>query len=163
MFNDYKDKLEKLKEDLIYAVEEKYNGELEIEDVANDDSYLTMVLNQDKKIFNSSNELFSNAAAKMIELLEDYIKSFKEYDGRTIFRNRDTVEETLEDFCRTIQVLTISIRKNNAAWQVLLNNLIEDENDLEDSGDNKQNTSNDLFAEKLFDLLEDLEKKFGGE
>ena len=87
MFNDYKDKLEKLKEDLIYAVEEKYNGELEIGDVANDDSYLTMVLNQDKKVFNSSNELFSNAAAKMLELLEDYIKSFNEYDGRTIFRN----------------------------------------------------------------------------
>ena len=30
MFNEYKDKIKKLKEDLIYAVEEKYKGELEI-------------------------------------------------------------------------------------------------------------------------------------
>ena len=162
MFNDYKDKLEKLKEDLIYAVEEKYNGELEIEDVANDDSYLTMVLNQDKKVFNSSNELFSNAAAKMLELLEDYIKSFNEYDGRTIFRNRDIVEETLEDFCRTIQILTMSIRKNNATWQVLLNNLIEDKNDEEEVKIDGQDISDDLFTNEFLDFLKRFKKRMGG-
>lgn len=55
MFEKEKDKIDELKEDLIYAVDEHYDGELDIEDVT-DTEYLEMKLKQDKKIFDTSNE-----------------------------------------------------------------------------------------------------------
>lgn len=48
MFEKEKDRIDELKEDLIYAVDEHYDGELDIEDVA-DTEYLEMKLRQDKK------------------------------------------------------------------------------------------------------------------
>lgn len=163
MFNEYKDKIKKLKEDLIYAVEEKYKGELEIEDVA-DEPYLKMVLNQDKEVFNNSNDVFANAAAQLLETLDNYINSFSEYDGRTLLRNKVIIKETLNDLCRTIQILTLSIRKNNAAWQVNLDSLVEDDKEKVKEDEKKENkVKDDLFTKHISNALEELEKIFGGD
>lgn len=161
MFNEYKDKIKKLKEDLIYAVKEKYKGELEIEDVA-DEPYLKMVLNQDKEVFNNSNDVFANAAAQLLETLDNYINSFSKYDGRTLLRNKVIIEETLDDLCRTIQILTLSIRKNNAAWQVNLDSLVEDDEEEVKKDEKKENkVKDDLFAKHISNAFEELEKIFG--
>lgn len=67
MLNKYEQKINKLKEDLIYAVNENYEGELEIEDVT-DSSYSRMLLGQDKKVIDGSNYFYSEAASKIIEV-----------------------------------------------------------------------------------------------
>lgn len=128
MFNDYYNKIKKLKEDLIYAINERYDGEYEIEDVT-DSAYTKMLLNSDKAIIDKSNEVFAEAAAKIMETIEQYTKDFANYDGRTLFRNSEIVTETLDDLCRAMQIFTLSIRKNNANWQAKLFNQLEKGNE----------------------------------
>lgn len=127
MFNDYYNKIKKIKEDLIYAINEKYDGEYEIEDVT-DSAYTKMLLNNDKTIIDESNKVFAEAAAKVMETIEQYTKDFSNYDGRTLFRNSEIVTETLDDLCRAVQIFTLSIRKNNANWQAKLFNILEEGN-----------------------------------
>lgn len=120
MLNKYEQKINKLKEDLIYAVNENYEGELEIEDVTNS-SYSKMVLGQDKKVIDGSNYFYSEATSKIIEVLENYCNDLAEFDGRTLYRNSEIVDETFNDFCKITEILILAIRKNNADWQVRLN------------------------------------------
>lgn len=125
IFNEYQEKSKKLKEDLIYAVEERYEGELEISDVTSK-PYPRMVLNSDKMTLDDSSQVFANSAAQLLEILDDYIKNFANYDGRTLLRNSDVVKRTMDELCRTVSLLTLSIRENNAEWQVRLNDLLEE-------------------------------------
>lgn len=123
MFNEYKDKIKQIKEDLIYAVDERYDGELQIEDAAKD-AYTKMVLESDLEVYKESNLIFANTVSRVIDMLEIYIKDFEKFNGRTLFRNSAIVKDTLDDLIRTAQILTLSIRKNNADWQVKLDELV---------------------------------------
>lgn len=153
MLNKYKQKINKLKEDLIYAVNENYEGELEIEDVTNS-SYSKMVLGQDKKVIDGSNYFYSEAVSKLIEVLENYCNDLAEFDGRTLYRNSEIIDETFNDFCRIIEILTLAIRKNNAGWQARLDNHMNRKDD--DSSKSKLGT-------KLSDLVKNMTLNFKGD
>lgn len=153
MLNKYEQKINKLKEDLIYAVNENYEGELEIEDVT-DSSYSRILLGQDKKVIDGSNYFYSEAASKIIEVLEDYCNDLAEFDGRTLYRNSEIVDETLGDFCRITKILTLAIRKNNADWQARLDSHMNKEDD--DSSKNELGT-------KLADLFRNMTLNFEGD
>ena len=153
MLNKYKQKINKLKEDLIYAVNENYEGELEIEDVTNS-SYSKMVLEQDKKVINGSNYFYSEAASKIIEVLENYCNDLAEFNGRTLYRNSEIVDETFNDFCKTTKILILAIRKNNADWQVRLNSHMDRKDN--DSSESKLKT-------KLSDLFKNMTLIFKGD
>lgn len=145
MLKKYQDRLEKAKEDLIYAVEEHYEGELEIEDVAKD-SYTQMVLKQNRKIYDSSIKLYSNIVSQLIESMEQYSEELENFNARTLFRNREIIDNTIEDLCRTSELLILSIRQLNAEWQVDLDILKDDECE-----DNKDNNNDKPF--NIFDFL----------
>lgn len=119
MFEKQKEKIDELKEDLIYAVDEHYDGELDIEDVA-DTEYLEMKLRQDKKVFDITNGMLAETVSQTIKMMEEYLEELSTISNRTSHRNRDLIEEIFDDMNRTAKVLILSIRKNNAAWQVLL-------------------------------------------
>ena len=153
MLNKYKQKINKLKEDLIYAVNENYEGELEIEDVTNS-SYSKMVLGQDKKVIDGSNYFYSEAASKIIEVLENYCNDLAEFDGRTLYRNSEIIDETFNDFCRITEILTLAIRKNNADWQVRLDSHMDRKDN--DSSKSKLKT-------KLSDLVKNMTLNFKGD
>lgn len=119
MFEKQKEKIDELKEDLIYAVDEHYDGELDIEDVA-DTEYLEMKLRQDKKVFDITNGMLAETVSQTIKMMEEYLEKLSTISNRTSHRNRDLIEEIFDDMNRTAKVLILSIRKNNAAWQVLL-------------------------------------------
>lgn len=153
MLNKYKQKINKLKEDLIYAVNENYEGELEIENVT-DSSYSKIVLGQDKKVIDGSNYFYSEAASKIIEILEDYCNDLAEFDGRTLYRNSEIIDETFNDFCKIIEILTLAIRKNNADWQVRLNSHMDRKDN--DSSKSKLKT-------KLSDLFKNITLNFEGD
>ena len=153
MLNKYKQKINKLKEDLIYAVNENYEGELEIENVT-DSSYSKIVLGQDKKVIDGSNYFYSEAASKIIEVLEDYCNDLTKFDGRTLYRNSEIIDETFNDFCKIIEILTLAIRKNNADWQVRLNSHMDRKDN--DSSKSKLKT-------KLSDLFKNITLNFEGD
>ena len=138
MFEKEKDKIDELKEDLIYAVDEHYDGELDIEDVT-DTEYLEMKLKQDKKIFDTSNETLAETVSLSIKMMEYYLERLSTISNRTSHRNRALIEETFDDISKMSKILILSIRKNNAAWQALLY-----ENKVDD---NKKGTTtiNDLL------------------
>lgn len=119
MFEEQREKIDELKEDLIYAVDEHYDGELDIEDVA-DTEYLEMKLEQDKKVFDITNGMLAETTSQTIKMMEEYLKELSTISNRTSYRNRELIEEIFDDMNRTAKVLILSIRKNNAAWQVLL-------------------------------------------
>lgn len=119
MFEKQREKIDELKEDLIYAVDEHYDGELDIEDVA-DTEYLEMKLEQDKKVFDITNGMLAETTSQTIKMMEEYLKELSTISNRTSYRNRELIEEIFDDMNRTAKVLILSIRKNNAAWQVLL-------------------------------------------
>lgn len=148
MFEKERKKIDELKEDLIYAVDEHYDGELGIEDVAATE-YLEMKLKQDKKVFDITNGLLAETVSQTIKMMEEYLEELSTISNRTSHRNRELIEEIFDDMNRTAKVLTLSIRKNNAAWQVLLDAVNVPEADDEE-------TSN---AESSF--LKFLEKKLG--
>lgn len=119
MFEKQKEKIDELKEDLIYAVDEHYDGELDIEDVA-DTEFLEMKFKQDKKAFDISNESLAEVTSLSIKMMEYYLERLSTISNRTSYRNRGLIEETFEDMSRMSKILILSIRKNNAAWQALL-------------------------------------------
>lgn len=153
MLSKYEKKINDLKENLIYAVNENYEGELEIEDVT-DSSYSKMVLEQDKKVIDGSNYFYSEAASKIIEVLENYCNDLAEFNGRTLYRNSEIVDETFNDFCRITKILTLAIRKNNADWQARLDNHMNRKDD--DSSKSKLET-------KLSDLVKNMTLNFKGD
>lgn len=156
MVNDeYVQKVDKLKEDLIYAVNEKYQGELEIKDVANS-SYHKMVLEQNKKIINNSSYFYAEAASKIIESLEDYLKNLGRFNRRTIFRNSEVVKDTLDDLYKAAEILILSIRKNNAGWQAELYSYIEPKT-MDVTGDIRK----DSPEYKLFNLINNIDMDEG--
>ena len=153
MLNKYEQKINKLKEDLIYAVNENYEGELEIEDVTNS-SYSKMVLGQDKKVIDGSNYFYSEAASKIIEVLENYCNDLAEFNGRILYRNSEIVDETFNDFCKITEILTLAIRKNNADWQARLDSHMDRKDN--DSSKSKLKT-------KLSDLFKNITLNFEGD
>lgn len=153
MLSKYEKKINDLKENLIYAVNENYEGELEIEDVT-DSAYYKMLLEQDKKIIDESSYFYAEAASKLIEVLENYCDNMKESNRKTVFRNSEIVEETLEDLCRATTILTLSIRKNNADWQVKLDKYLDEEGN---------DSPNNNLREKLTDLFKNLEITLKGD
>lgn len=150
MFEKQKEKIDELKEDLIYAVDEHYDGELDIEDVA-DTEYLEMKLKQDKKIFDITNGMLAETVSQTIKMMEEYLEELSTISNRTSHRNRDLIEEIFDDMNRTAKVLILSIRKNNAAWQVLLDAVNVPEADNKETSD----------AES--DFMKFIEKKLGGD
>lgn len=148
MFEKEKDKIDELKEDLIYAVDEHYDGELDIEDVT-DTEYLEMKLKQDKKIFDTSNETLAETVSLSIKMMEYYLEILSTISNRTSHRNRALIEETFDDISKMSKILILSIRKNNAAWQALLY-----ENKVDD---NKKGTTT------INDLLNGLNMEWGEE
>nr|DAG70199.1 MAG TPA: hypothetical protein [Caudoviricetes sp.] len=148
MFEKEKDKIDELKEDLIYAVDEHYDGELDIEDVT-DTEYLEMKLKQDKKIFDTSNETLAETVSLSIKMMEYYLERLSTISNRTSHRNRALIEETFDDISKMSKILILSIRKNNAAWQALLY-----ENKVDD---NKKGTTT------INDLLNGLNMEWGEE
>lgn len=148
MFEKEKDKIDELKEDLIYAVDEHYDGELDIEDVT-DTEYLEMKLKQDKKIFDTSNETLAETVSLSIKMMEYYLERLSAISNRTSHRNRALIEETFDDISKMSKILILSIRKNNAAWQALLY-----ENKVDD---NKKGTTT------INDLLNGLNMEWGEE
>lgn len=153
MLSKYEKKINDLKENLIYAVNENYEGEFEIEDVT-DSAYYKMLLEQDKKVIDESSYFYAEAASKLIEVLENYCDNIKESNRKTVFRNSEIVEETLEDLCRAITILTLSIRKNNADWQVKLDKYLDKE---------ENDSPNNNLGEKLTDLFKNLEITLKGD
>ena len=155
MVNDeYKTKVDKLKEDLIYAMNEKYEGEFEIEDVT-DSAYSKMALSQDKKIIDNSSHFYSEVASKLIESLEEYLDNLEDFNRRTIYRNSEVVEDTLKDLYKATEIFILSIRKNNADWQARLYECRkkEEKNGL-------SNIEKDSLEYKLFDVFSDMEDIF---
>lgn len=132
MLKEYEEKIDNLKENLIYAVEEHYEGELNISYAAKS-SYDEIVLTQDEKIFETSNSTIADIVSQLIEYAEEYISQVESYDTRTLKRNYPVVQRFLDDICRTISILTVSIRINNAHWQKKLN-------DIANGNNNRKNT-----------------------
>lgn len=133
---------------MIYAVDEHYDGELDIEDVT-DTEYLEMKLKQDKKIFDTSNETLAETVSLSIKMMEYYLERLSTISNRTSHRNRALIEETFDDISKMSKILIPSIRKNNAAWQALLY-----ENKVDD---NKKGTTT------INDLLNGLNMEWGEE
>lgn len=149
MFEKQREKIDELKEDLIYAVDEHYDGELGIEDVA-DTEYLEMKLEQDKKVFDITNGMLAETTSQTIKMMEEYLKELSTISNRTSYRNRELIEEIFDDMNRTAKVLILSIRKNNAAWQVLLDAVNVPEADNKETSDTES------------DFMKFIEKKLGG-
>lgn len=156
MLSNYEQKIDEMKESLIYAVNEHYEGELKIEDVT-DSLYSKMVLEQDKKVIDNSSYFYAEAASELIEVLEKYCNSIKKSNKKTIFRNSEVVEETLNDLCQIIMVLILSIRKNNSDWQAKLSECVHKK---KDSTSKKDFTD---FGCKLAELIKDYEASFKGD
>lgn len=156
MVNDeFIQKVDKLKEDLIYAVNEKYEGELEIEDVTSS-TYHKMILNQDKKVIDNSSYFYAEAASKIIESLEEYLKDLGKFNRRTIFRNSEIIEDTLNDLYQTTEIFILSIRKNNASWQAKLDSYIDPrvKNEI-------NNMKKDSLEYNLFNLINSIKMDEG--
>lgn len=149
MLQDYKKEIEKIKEDLIYAMNEKYQGELEISDVAKT-PYEKMILQQDKKILYNTNLTFANVSAQIIEFLESYINEMEKFDPRTTKRNSDIITPTLYDLSRAVKIYIASIKVNNAIWQ---EKLLGFNNKEENINENK---------EELNKIFNQIEKIIGG-
>lgn len=76
--------------------------------------------------------MLAETVSQTIKMMEEYLEELSTISNRTSHRNRDLIEEIFDDMNRTAKVLTLSIRKNNAAWQVLLDavNVPEAESDF---------------------------------
>lgn len=170
--NKYKKRLDTLKEDLIYAVKEHYKGEYTIDSVT-DSLFEKMILEQDKQVIQYSTDLYVDLITTLIDNAETFIKGAKEFDNRTLFRNEEIVNETLEDLCRTIEIFTLSIRKNNAFWQYDLSKYDNSDEDDDDEGEDEDDDADvsisyecwhgekpDDFTSKVIDIIEELESLF---
>ena len=158
---DLEKQINELKEDLIHAVNEHYKGELEIEDVT-DTSYGKMALTQDKETIDLVNGNIAESISKQIGMLENLIDEAFELDRRTLLRNSEVIEGAIFDLTQSIKILTLSIRKNNALWQVILSDwqAMESEGSEEDIEDknNSQVKNSEQIEEiktviKAFDAI----------
>ena len=105
-------------------------------------------------MIDGSNYFYSEAASKIIEVLEDYCNDIAEFDGRTLYRNSEIIDETFNDFCKITEILTLAIRKNNANWQARLNSHMDRKDN--DSSKSKLKT-------KLSDLFKNITLNFEGD
>ena len=119
MFKTESKRLDEVKEKVIAAMEEHYEGETEIEDVAQS-PYDRMVLNQDRKIIDVTNNFIADAASCVIEIGERYLEEINSHNPKNAFRNREFVENFIEDIYKQATILSLSIRRNNAEWQYML-------------------------------------------
>lgn len=152
---DLEKKIAELKENLIYAITEHYEGELEIDDVT-DTSFGRMVLKQDESIINMVNANMAESISEQIKMLENFVEEISEHNGRTVLRNAEIIEDAIFDLMQSIKILTLSIRKNNAYWQAELSEMLEDEDEEENDKDDVPEIDNEFISEifaKIYDTL----------
>lgn len=152
---DLEKKIAELKENLIYAITEHYEGELEIDDVT-DTSFGRMVLKQDESIINMVNANMAESISEQIKMLENFVEEVSEHNGRTVLRNAEIIEDAIFDLMQSIKILTLSIRKNNAYWQTELSEMLEDEDEEENDEDDVPEIDNEFISEifaKIYDTL----------
>ena len=152
---DLEKKIAELKENLIYAITEHYEGELEIDDVTNT-SFGRMVLKQDESIINMVNANMAESISEQIKMLENFVEEISEHNGRTVLRNAEIIEDAIFDLMQSIKILTLSIRKNNAYWQAELSEMLEDEDEEENDKDDAPEIDNECISEifaKIYNTL----------
>lgn len=154
---DLEKKIAELKENLIYAITEHYEGELEIDDVT-DTSFGRMVLKQDKSIINMVNANMAESISEQIKMLENFVEEISEHNGRTVLRNAEIIEDAIFDLMQSIKILTLSIRKNNAYWQAELSEMLEDEDEEENNEDDAPEIDNECISEIFAKIYNTLKK-----
>ena len=154
---DLEKKIAELKENLIYAITEHYEGELEIDDVTNT-SFGRMVLKQDESIINMVNANMAESISEQIKMLENFVEEISEHNGRTVLRNAEIIEDAIFDLMQSIKILTLSIRKNNAYWQAELSEMLEDEDEEENDKDNALEIDNECISEIFAKIYNTLKK-----
>lgn len=154
---DLEKKIAELKENLIYAITEHYEGELEIDDVT-DTSFGRMVLKQDKSIINMVNANMAESISEQIKMLENFVEEISEHNGRTVLRNAEIIEDAIFDLMQSIKILTLSIRKNNAYWQAELSEMLEDEDEEENDEDDALEIDNECISEIFAKIYNTLKK-----
>lgn len=154
---DLEKKIAELKENLIYAITEHYEGELEIDDVT-DTSFGRMVLKQDESIINMVNANMAESISEQIKMLENFVKEISEHNGRTVLRNAEIIEDAIFDLMQSIKILTLSIRKNNAYWQAELSEMLEDEDEEENDEDDVPEIDNECISEIFAKIYNTLKK-----
>ena len=154
---DLEKKIAELKENLIYAITEHYEGELEIDDVT-DTSFGRMVLKQDKSIINMVNANMAESISEQIKMLENFVEEISKHNGRTVLRNAEIIEDAIFDLMQSIKILTLSIRKNNAYWQAELSEMLEDEDEEENNEDDAPEIDNECISEIFAKIYNTLKK-----
>lgn len=154
---DLEKKIAELKENLIYAITEHYEGELEIDDVT-DTSFGRMVLKQDESIINMVNTNMAESISEQIKMLENFVEKISEHNGRTVLRNAEIIEDAIFDLMQSIKILTLSIRKNNAYWQAELSEMLEDEDEEENDEDDAPEIDNECISEIFAKIYNTLKK-----
>lgn len=154
---DLEKKIAELKENLIYAITEHYEGELEIDDVT-DTSFGRMVLKQDESIINMVNANMAESISEQIKMLENFVEEISEHNGRTVLRNAEIIEDAIFDLMQSIKILTLSIRKNNAYWQAELSEMLEDEDEEENDEDDVPEIDNECISEIFAKIYNTLKK-----
>lgn len=154
---DLEKKIAELKENLIYAITEHYEGELEIDDVT-DTSFGRMVLKQDESIINMVNANMAESISEQIKMLENFVEEISEHNGRTVLRNAEIIEDAIFDLMQSIKILTLSIRKNNAYWQAELSEMLEDEDEEENDKDDVPEIDNECISEIFAKIYNTLKK-----
>lgn len=154
---DLEKKIAELKENLIYAITEHYEGELEIDDVT-DTSFGRMVLKQDESIINMVNANIAESISEQIKMLENFVEEISEHNGRTVLRNAEIIEDAIFDLMQSIKILTLSIRRNNAYWQAELSEMLEDEDEEENDEDDVPEIDNECISEIFAKIYNTLKK-----
>lgn len=154
---DLEKKIAELKENLIYAITEHYEGELEIDDVT-DTSFGRMVLKQDESIINMVNANMAESISEQIKMLENFVEEISEHNGRTVLRNAEIIEDAIFDLMQSIKILTLSIRRNNAYWQAELSEMLEDEDEEENDEDDVPEIDNECISEIFAKIYNTLKK-----
>lgn len=154
---DLEKKIAELKENLIYAITEHYEGELEIDDVT-DTSFGRMVLKQDESIINMVNANIAESISEQIKMLENFVEEISEHNGRTVLRNAEIIEDAIFDLMQSIKILTLSIRRNNAYWQAELSEMLEDEDEKENDEDDVPEIDNECISEIFAKIYNTLKK-----
>lgn len=154
---DLEKKIAELKENLIYAITEHYEGELEIDDVTNT-SFGRMVLKQDESIINMVNANMAESISEQIKMLENFVEEISEHNGRTVLRNAEIIEDAIFDLMQSIKILTLSIRKNNAYWQAELSEMLEDEDEEENDEDGALEIDDKCISEIFAKIYNTLKK-----
>lgn len=154
---DLEKKIAELKENLIYAITEHYEGELEIDDVT-DTSFGRMVLKQDESIINMVNTNMAESISEQIKMLENFVEEIFEHNGRTVLRNAEIIEDAIFDLMQSIKILTLSIRKNNAYWQAELSEMLKDEDEEENDEDDAPEIDNECISEIFAKIYNTLKK-----